>query len=88
MNERAWMYFLAGLGIGAGVSLLWAPRSGMDTRATLREKASDGQDFVKRQASDMRDAAANAYERGREAIRTASQAGADVLEKGSAALRS
>lgn len=88
MTERAWMYFLAGLGIGAGVSLLWAPRSGADTRAALRDKASEGQDFVKRQASDMRETVADAYERGRDAIRTASKKGADVLDRGSAALRS
>jgi gas vesicle protein len=81
------MYFAAGLGIGAGLTLLWAPRSGADTRAALRDKASEGQDLLKRQASDMRDSVTNVIERGVDALRTVSRAGADAVEKGSAAIR-
>ena len=85
------MYFLAGIGIGAGVALWWAPRSGADTRAALRDKASEGQDFVKRQTAEMRDSVTetvtDAFERGRDALRSATRAGADAMERGAAAIR-
>ena len=91
MKEGTWMYFLAGIGIGAGFALLWAPRSGADTRAVLRNKASEGQDFMKRQASEMRgnvtETVTDALERGRDAFRNATRAGADAMERGAAAIR-
>ena len=36
--------FAIGLGVGAIVGMMWAPKSGEETRALLREKAQDGID--------------------------------------------
>lgn len=35
------LYFCAGIGVGAGLGLLFAPASGQETRETLRDKAVD-----------------------------------------------
>ena len=40
-------YFLAGIGIGSILALLFAPRSGEETREFLRERTQDGRDYVK-----------------------------------------
>ena len=60
--------FLLGLGIGVGVGLLFAPRSGEETRDMLLSKADDGKDYLKRQTDDLRGTAADVVDKGREAI--------------------
>jgi gas vesicle protein len=60
-----------GLGAAAGVAtaVLFAPRSGSETREYLRSKAEDGTDYVRARASDVLDAASNVVERGKRAVR-------------------
>jgi gas vesicle protein len=41
-------YFLAGLGIGALVGILFAPKSGEETREYLTSKADEGRDYAQR----------------------------------------
>ena len=40
------LFFLAGAGIGAVLALLFAPKSGRETRELLARTASDGRDFI------------------------------------------
>lgn len=39
-------FFLMGLGVGAAVAVLFAPKSGMETREFIAEKAGEGRDLV------------------------------------------
>jgi gas vesicle protein len=56
MEERSGFgYFLLGLGIGVAAGLLWAPRSGEETRALLADKAGDGADYLKSRAQEGSD---------------------------------
>jgi len=56
MEERNSLgYFLLGLGIGVAAGILWAPRSGEETRALLADKAGDSADFLKARAQDSGD---------------------------------
>jgi gas vesicle protein len=40
------LFFLAGAGVGAVLALLFAPKSGRETRELLARTASDGRDFL------------------------------------------
>lgn len=51
--------FLAGLGIGIGLGILFAPMSGEDTRTNLSQRASD-----------LADSARDLVDQGREHVRT------------------
>ena len=54
MSDRdgsSFLWFLAGLGVGAVVGVLYAPRSGSEMRESLRSKADEGREFV-RELSD------------------------------------
>jgi gas vesicle protein len=62
-------YFFLGLGLGVAVGVLFAPKSGAETRDYLRNRAEDGTDYVKRRANDLRDSAADAIDRSKETIR-------------------
>jgi gas vesicle protein len=46
--------FLLGLGVGIGLGVLFAPRSGEETRSYIKEKADEGADYLKRQTEDLR----------------------------------
>ena len=43
-------YFLVGLGIGSLIGALFAPKSGEETRKYLARKASEGNEFARKQA--------------------------------------
>jgi gas vesicle protein len=65
-NSIVW--FLAGLGIGAVAGVLYAPRSGDETRQALRSRAEEGREFVRDRARQAREQAAGWADRGREVL--------------------
>jgi len=60
-------YFLVGLGVGALVGILFAPKSGEDTRDYLAKKADEGRDFAQRKAKELRERADDLIERSKDA---------------------
>jgi gas vesicle protein len=52
--------FLAGVGAGAGLGLLLAPRSGERTRSLIRRKAGKKAHHLRKWSSGVRDATAQA----------------------------
>lgn len=59
-------YFLVGMGIGALVGVLFAPKSGDETRDFLSKKADEGKDFAQKKARELRERAEDLIERGKE----------------------
>ena len=59
-------YFLVGLGIGALVGVLFAPKSGEDTRDYLSKRADEGRDYAQRKARELRERADELIERGKD----------------------
>src|SRR6185437_2458894 len=49
-DDNKLSFFFLGLGLGVAVGVLFAPKSGSETREFLRSKADEGTDFVKRRA--------------------------------------
>jgi gas vesicle protein len=76
------LWFLAGLGIGAALGILYAPKTGEETRQKIREAAEQGRDVVKESAQKAREQAGTWADKGRDylnsqkdQIRTAYEAG-------------
>ena len=65
-NSFGW--FLAGLGLGAVVGVLYAPRSGSATRDALRARAEEGRDYLSSRAREARDQASQWADKGRDAV--------------------
>ncbi len=61
-------YFFLGAGVGLALGLLFAPKSGEETRAMLKGKAEDSREFVKRKSGELKEQASDFVERGREAV--------------------
>jgi gas vesicle protein len=79
-------YFLVGLGVGALMGVLFAPKSGEDTREYLSKRADEGRDFAQKKARELRDRADDLIERSkevasrkRESISAAVEAGRDAF---------
>jgi len=69
MSDRegsGFLWFLAGLGIGAAVGILYAPKPGDETRQRLRSVAEDLPDNVRERARQAREQAGSWAEKGRD----------------------
>jgi gas vesicle protein len=62
------LWFLAGLGIGTAVGVLYAPKPGYETRESLRRGAEEGRDVMQERARRYREQAQQWAERGKEAL--------------------
>ncbi len=65
------LWFLAGLGIGSVLALLYAPRSGRETRRYIQKKADEAREFIAERGQEV-------CERGREIVEEA----AGLVERG------
>jgi gas vesicle protein len=67
-DSNSFLWFLAGLGVGAVVGVLYAPRSGDETRDAIRSKAQEGGERVRQQARRAREQASDWVDRGRDVL--------------------
>lgn len=76
MEEKSGFgYFLLGLGIGVAAGVLWAPRTGEETRQILADKAGESADYLKDRAQEGTE-----YVRGR--AEEVKQSASDLYDKG------
>jgi gas vesicle protein len=61
-------YFLVGLGIGSLIGVLFAPKSGEETREYIAKKAKEGNELAHKKGREMRDRVEETVERGKEII--------------------
>lgn len=61
-------YLLAGLAIGSLIGILFAPKSGEDTREHLWKKVNQGHKHARRKARELRERTEDFFERGKEAV--------------------
>jgi gas vesicle protein len=83
-NQQAFGWFLAGLGLGALVGILYAPKSGRETREDIVATAKDGTEYVKVRAREVVDQAGQLVEKGKGHATEYVQKGKEVVERGRA----
>ena len=67
-GSNSFMWFLAGLGFGALLGVLYAPRSGRETRQAIRNTAQEGADYIKKQGREAKETMGQWVDRGKDAI--------------------
>jgi gas vesicle protein len=99
MEERSGFgYFLLGLGIGVAAGILWAPRAGEETRQIIADKAGESADYLKARAQesteyvrqrtdDIKQSAADLYEKGRTTVARQKDTLGAAVEAGKQAYR-
>ena len=83
----SFLWFLAGLGIGAAVGILYAPKSGDELRQQLREVAEDGTNKVRESARQAREQAGSWAEKGRDYLNQQREQIRSAVEAGRSAYR-
>ena len=61
-------YFLVGLGIGSLIGILFAPKSGEETREYIAKKAREGSELARRKARELQFRVEETVERGKKMI--------------------
>lgn len=68
MDKEHFSAFLIGLSVGVGISLLVAPKSGRGTRASIRDKAGEGTEYLRQRGANVKQTAAAWVDKGKEAL--------------------
>ena len=79
------MIFLVGMGIGSLAGILFAPKSGEETRQFLSKKAKEGSDFARQKAQEMKERADDFVELGQEKAAQKQKQIARAIDAGRAA---
>jgi gas vesicle protein len=86
-NSNGMSYFLLGLGVGAAVGILFAPKTGPETQAYLKDKSRETADALRQQAHELRDEASETIDRGKETVRGQVKKLSDAIDAGKQAYR-
>jgi gas vesicle protein len=86
-DESKFSCFFLGLGLGIAVGVLFAPRSGEDTRALIRRKAGEGAEYLKQQGETLRESAGEVVERGKTTLERQKEQLIAAVEAGKQAYR-
>ncbi|MBI2817294.1 MAG: YtxH domain-containing protein [Acidobacteria bacterium] len=81
-------YFLAGMGIGALVGVLFAPQSGDETRDIIAGKAEQSREYLLRKSRELREQATEYVDKGKDLLAEQRQHLAAAVEAGKQAYRS
>jgi gas vesicle protein len=68
MDSDKFSYFFLGLGLGVAAALLFAPKSGAETRNYIRSKTQEGTDYLTSQGQDLMNSVTEAVDRSKATI--------------------
>jgi gas vesicle protein len=67
-SSNSFLWFLAGLGFGALMGVLYAPRSGRETRDALKNTAQEGGEYLKNRGREAKDTVSQWVDRGKDVV--------------------
>ena len=81
MDKNGLSAFLLGLGVGVGVGMLFAPKSGEETRKLIKDKTGESADYIKQRGADVKQTAADWVDKGKEALNRQKDTLGDALTR-------
>jgi gas vesicle protein len=75
-------WFLAGLGVGAVVGILYAPKSGRETREDLAQGAREGTEYLRQRSKQVAEDVGNLVDKGKTQVNEYVDRGRDAIDRG------
>jgi len=86
-DDKKFSFFFLGLGLGVAVGILFAPKSGAETRDLILEKADEGKEYLKRRTDELKETANEAVDRSKQALARQKEQLVAAVEAGKSAYR-
>jgi len=83
-QSSGFSWFLAGLGLGALIGVLYAPKAGKETREELISSAREGSEYLKQKSRDAVDSVNDIVDRGKTQVNEYVGRGKEYVERGRA----
>lgn len=83
-QSSGFSWFLAGLGIGALIGVLYAPKAGRETRENLMNGAREGTEYIKQRGRDAADQVGDLVDKSKTQVTDYVDRGKEYLERGRA----
>jgi gas vesicle protein len=86
-SGNSFMWFLAGLGFGALLGVLYAPRSGRETRDAIMTSAQEGKEYLRTRGREARESVNDWVDRGKDVVNRQKDQFSQAIEAGRQAYR-
>src|SRR6202034_4426346 len=83
-QSSGFSWFLAGLGIGALIGVLYAPKAGRETREDLMSSARQSTEYLKQRGREAADQVGDIVDRSKAQVNEYVDRGKEVVERGRA----
>jgi len=80
-------WFLAGLGLGALVGVLYAPKSGRETRETILQTAQEGREYVTNRGQEFKGQVDEFVKKGKDTLNRSKEQISSAVDAGRQAYR-
>ena|SRR5215813_2564809 len=87
MDKNGFSSFLLGLGVGVGIGMLFAPKTGSETRQMIKDKAGESGEYLKQRGDELRQSAGEMVDKGKEMLGRQKETLAEAMEAGRQAYR-
>jgi len=87
MDKNGLSSFLLGLGVGVAMGMLFAPKSGQETRELIKNKAGESGDYLKQRSADLKETASGWVDKGKDALNRQKDTVNEAMEAGKQAYR-
>ncbi len=87
MDKNGLSSFLLGLGVGVAVGMLFAPKSGEETRELIKNKAGESGEYLKQRGAELKDTATGWVDKGKDALNRQKDTLNEAMDAGKQAYR-
>ena len=87
MDKNGLSAFLLGLGVGVGIGMLFAPKSGQETREYIKTKAGESGDYLKQRGAEFKETASTWVDKGKDVLGRQKETLSEAMEAGKQAYR-
>jgi gas vesicle protein len=64
-DNKGLPYFFLGIGVGVALGMILAPKAGAETRTLIRNRASEGGEYLRRRGTKLREGAGELLDKGK-----------------------